>query len=81
MLGTPLIWGGIAMQRSQYRFPWRAGNRFELLVDGAAFFPRMLEAIDGARRYILFEMYLFESGQLAERFIAALRRAAQRGVQ
>ena len=29
-------------------FPWRGGNRFELLLDGPAFFPRMLAAIEGA---------------------------------
>ena len=26
-------------------FPWREGNRFELLIDGPQFFPRMLVAI------------------------------------
>lgn len=69
------------MQRSKYRFPWREGNRFELLVDGTTFFPRMLAAIDGARDYVLLEMYLFESGQIADRFIAALVRAAERGAR
>jgi len=63
------------------RFPWRSGNRFELLVDGIAFFPRMLEAIDSAQQLILLEMYLIESGVVAERFITALLKAADRGVQ
>lgn len=69
------------MQRNKYRFAWRAGNRFEVLVDGVEFFPRMLAAIDAAHDYVLLEMYLFESGALANRFIAALRGAAMRGVQ
>jgi len=63
-----------------YLFPWRSGNRFELLVDGARFFPRMLEAIESARRYVLLEIYLFESGVVAARFIDALTRAVGRGV-
>ena len=64
----------------KYRFPWRTGNRFTLLCDGDRFFPRMLEAIASARRYILLEMYLFESGCVADRFIEALDRATRRGV-
>lgn len=64
----------------KYLFPWRPGNRFDLLVDGRQFFPRMLEAIESARRHVLLEMYLFESGTVATRFIDAFVRAAARGV-
>jgi len=66
--------------RLKFQFPWRRGNRFELLVDGHVYFPRMLEAIERARRYILLEIYLFESGTVANHFIEALVRAAARGV-
>jgi len=69
------------MRGTKYRFPWRPDNNFELLIDGVAFFPRMLGVIDAAREYILLEMYLFESGRLAERFIEALIGAARRGVR
>jgi phosphatidylserine/phosphatidylglycerophosphate/cardiolipin synthase-like enzyme len=64
----------------KFGFPWRRGNRFELLVDGPQFFPRMLEAIATARRYVLLEIYLFESGAVATRFINAFVDAARRGV-
>ena len=67
--------------RSKFQFPWRRANRFELLVDGHRYFPRMLEAIERARRYVLLEIYLFESGTVAERFIEALVSAHARGVQ
>jgi cardiolipin synthase len=63
-----------------HRFPWRAGNRFELLVDGPAFFPAMLEALAKARETILLEVYLFESGAVANRFIEAMLAARARGV-
>lgn len=69
-----------AKNAPKYLFPWRPGNRFELLVDGQRFFPRMLAAIDGARHHVLFEIYLFQSGAVANRFIDALTRAAHRGV-
>lgn len=64
----------------KFQFPWRRGNRFELLVDGHAYFPRMLEAVELARRDVLLEIYLFESGAVASRFIDALTRAAARAV-
>ncbi|MFV9656399.1 phospholipase D-like domain-containing protein [Pseudomonas sp. NY15366] len=61
-------------------FPWRGGNRFELLLDGPAFFPRMLTAIEGARRQVEIELYLIEDGRCSERLVDALCRAAERGV-
>ncbi|MFN2308963.1 MAG: phosphatidylserine/phosphatidylglycerophosphate/cardiolipin synthase family protein [Gammaproteobacteria bacterium] len=60
---------------------WRHGNRFRLRIDGAAFFPAMLDAIAAARRQILLEMYLVESGHVVDRFSAALTAAAARGVR
>jgi phosphatidylserine/phosphatidylglycerophosphate/cardiolipin synthase-like enzyme len=63
------------------RFPWREGNRFDMRADSTIFFPRMLQAIDSASQYVLLEMYLFESGAVAGRFISALIDAAGRGVQ
>jgi phosphatidylserine/phosphatidylglycerophosphate/cardiolipin synthase-like enzyme len=61
-------------------YPWRDGNAFRLLRDAECFYPLMLDAINGARRSILFEMYLVESGREADRFIDALQAAAGRGV-
>ncbi len=64
-----------------YRFPWRNGHRFQLLVDGREFYSAMLARIAKARRYVLLEMYLFESGRVADRFIDALVVARQNNVQ
>jgi phosphatidylserine/phosphatidylglycerophosphate/cardiolipin synthase-like enzyme len=41
----------------------------------------MLAAIDASQRYVLAEFYLVESGQVMDQFIAALTRAAARGVR
>lgn len=62
-------------------FPWRGGNRFELLVDGACFFPRMLEAIAVAERQVELELYLVEDGLCVDQLRVALIDAAQRGVK
>ena len=60
--------------------PWRAGNRFHLIAVSEEYFERMLAAIDDACEYVLLEMYLVESGELADKFIAALAAAAARGL-
>ena len=65
----------------RFKFPWRHDNHFSVLVDSNVFFPRMLASIEAADNYILLEMYLVESGQVADRFIAALLAAAGRGVK
>ncbi|WP_249671912.1 phospholipase D-like domain-containing protein [Pseudomonas abieticivorans] len=61
-------------------FPWRSDNQFELLIDGPAFFPRMLAAIDAAEQQVDLELYLVEAGACAEAMVVTLVRAAQRGV-
>lgn len=60
---------------------WRSGNLVALLPEGKRYVPAMLEAIDAAHDSILFEQYLIESGQLADRFIDSLVRVSQRGVR
>jgi cardiolipin synthase len=56
------------------------GNRFSVLTNGDQIFPAMLEAIDRARRRISFETYIYEAGEVADRFTRALLAAARRGV-
>lgn len=62
-------------------YPWRDGNCFKLLVNGEQFFPAMLNSIHAARHYVLLELYLIESGHVADRFIDAFINAAKRGIQ
>ncbi|MDC6379523.1 phosphatidylserine/phosphatidylglycerophosphate/cardiolipin synthase family protein [Pseudomonas graminis] len=61
-------------------FPWREENQFNLLIDGPAFFPRMIAAIEGAQQQIELELYLVEAGACAEAIVQALVSAARRGV-
>ena len=68
-------------RRRAYRHPWREGNRVALHVDGGAFFPRMLEAAAGARECVAINMYLFESGACADRWLSVLCDLGRRGVR
>src|SRR5215813_1791622 len=69
------------VELQQSGWPWRSGNRFQLLDDNERFFERMLRSIESAAAYVLLEMYLVESGIIAGRFVEALGRAARRGVR
>jgi cardiolipin synthase len=57
-----------------------SGNRLEVLTNGAAFYPAMLEAIRGAQRSINMECYIFHPGVTASRFMEALCDRARHGV-
>ncbi len=69
-----------AKQKTKFRFPWRSGHHFDLLVNGDQFFPAMLHAINQAEHFVALEMYLVQSGQVMNRFIDAITQAAGRGV-
>lgn len=56
------------------------GNRIDVLTNGAAFYPAMLDAIRGATRAINMECYIFQPGVIANRFIDALCERAAHGV-
>jgi len=58
----------------------RPGNRLTLLENGTAYFPALLEAIDGARHEIHLESYLFRADVTGLAVARALMRAARRGV-
>jgi phosphatidylserine/phosphatidylglycerophosphate/cardiolipin synthase-like enzyme len=61
-------------------FPWRTDNQFKLLIDGPAFFPHMIAAVEQAQQQVELELYLVEAGACAEVVVQALVDAAQRGV-
>ncbi|UYN96666.1 MAG: PLDc N-terminal domain-containing protein [Enhydrobacter sp.] len=57
------------------------GNDIRMLRSGEETYPAMLEAIDGARRSIGLCSYIFRDDSAGARFIDALARARQRGVE
>jgi len=56
-------------------------TRIELLRDGSAFYPAMLDAIAQARRSVHLEAYVFRPSAVVDRFMAALVERANSGVQ
>lgn len=60
---------------------WRDGNRIHLLQNGEAFFPALCAAIDGARRYVHLETYIFNIDVTGLKVLDHLRMACQRGVK
>jgi cardiolipin synthase len=58
------------------------GNRVEPLVNGEEAYPAMLAAVDGARRTVGLLAYIFEKDDaVGEKFVAALKRAKERGCE
>jgi cardiolipin synthase A/B len=60
--------------------PVHEGDAYTTLHNGDEAYPAMLAAIDGAKTRVNFETYVFNKGEIADRFVEALARAAQRGV-
>jgi len=56
------------------------GDRYVALTNGDQIFPPMLASIRSARRRISFETYIYDRGDLADRFTSELTAAARRGV-
>lgn len=61
--------------------PLEDGNHIEPLLDGDEAYPAMLAAIAAARRSISLATYIFDRGQVAGDFVAALASAVARGVE
>ena len=60
--------------------PVEPGDRYTVLRNGDEVFPAMLEAIQKARTRINFESFIYEDGEIGDRFTEALIAAARRGV-
>jgi cardiolipin synthase A/B len=57
------------------------GNRVQALNNGDEIFPAMLEAIRGARKTVLFETFIYWSGEIGDQFADALSERARAGVK
>src|SRR6476646_3974096 len=55
-------------------------NTIEMLTNGTAFYPAMVDAIRGARETINLECYIFKKGEVADRFVDALCERSTAGV-
>lgn len=57
------------------------GNRVRILRDSTENYPAWLEAIAGARDYVLFENYIIGKDEVGRRFVEALAKKAHEGVR
>jgi cardiolipin synthase len=57
------------------------GNRVTALMNGDEIFPAMLEAIRGAKNTVLFETFIYWSGEIGDEFADALSERARAGVK
>ena len=62
------------------REPLLTGNRLTPLINGDEAYPRMLEAIAGARRSITLSTYIFNNDSVGRDFARSLGAAVRRGV-
>ena len=60
---------------------WSENNRIDVLTDGGAFYNAELDAIGKARRFVHIECYIFQQGQVTDRFLNALEQRAAAGVE
>ncbi len=60
---------------------YKRGNTIDVMTDGPAFYPAMLDAIRGARETVNMEVYMFKRGEVADRFVEALAERARAGVR
>ena len=80
---TPLAAGDAAFPEYLARLlgaPLTTGDSYVVYTNGDETFPAMLDAIGRARHRVSFETYVYESGEIADRFTAAFEAAARRGV-
>lgn len=61
--------------------PFTRGNQVELLTSGAETYESMLEGIESAKHYILFQFYIIRDDDIGRRFRDALARKAREGVK
>lgn len=61
--------------------PLRDGGRAELLENGDAWLPRLLEDIATAKRSINFSVYIWEQGRMSDQVFPALIERARAGVE
>lgn len=59
---------------------WTAGNRFELLENGEAYFPAVFDAIRGAREEVVLETFILFEDKVGNELQQVLIDAARRGV-
>ncbi|MGS0527082.1 phospholipase D-like domain-containing protein [Zobellia nedashkovskayae] len=57
------------------------GNELTVLKDGPVTFTAIFEAMESAKKFIHIQYYIFEEGELADRFLSILQKKRKEGVE
>ncbi len=68
------------LKNSSGSFPY-AGNKVEVLHAGLEAFERIFEAMEQAKEFIHVQYYIFEEGELQDRFYKVFKKKIQEGVE
>jgi cardiolipin synthase len=72
--------GGVAAERLA-DLPFLSGNSLQLLVDGKATFDSILEGIDAAKEYVLFQFFIVHDDEIGRQVKEHLIAKAKEGVK
>lgn len=61
--------------------PFTSGNQASLLIDGKQTYDAIVEAIQIAQDYILFQFYIINDDEAGQRFLQAMSEKAEQGVR
>ena len=61
--------------------PFISGNQASLLIDGEQTYDAIIEAIQTAQDYILFQFYIINDDEAGQRFLQAMSKKAEQGVR
>jgi cardiolipin synthase len=78
---TPVETGYIQLLDNLTKLPMTTGNSVDLLIDGEATFSAILDAIDQAEEYVLFQFYILRDDEIGRRCLEALRKKISDGVR
>lgn len=76
----PRLAGMDSISRSISSRALLAGNEVKVLYNGNEAYPEMLRQIENAGKYVFLATYIFETNKTGQKFVEALARAGQRGV-
>ena len=81
MVSHEALTPGLRMVDTLTDMPFTRGNDVELLIDGDATFKSILEGIEMAREYILFQFYIIKDDEIGSKIKDLLIRKASEGVR
>jgi cardiolipin synthase len=71
----------VSIVNSVTGIPLTSGNSIDILHNGEAAYPAMLDAIDSAEKSVFLSTYIFKTDETGRQFIGKLARVRERGIE